>query len=403
MVAIKFNPSRGPSLGVEWELQLVDLNTRRLRQDAGEVLAAIRDLSESPRPKAMHELMQSQIEIVTEVCATAGEAVQDLASSIERIRQVVEPRGTGLACTGTHAISDWRDAVYAPVQRYTELVEEMQWLAWRIQTFGVHVHVGVRERDKVVPIVNALAAYLPHFLALTASSPYWGGQDTGLASSRAIVFGALPTAGPPHLLADWTEFEEYMDTLMRAGTIRSIKEVWWDIRPHPNFGTIEIRMFDGIPTLREVGMVTALSQCLVQQFDQQLDRGYKLPCPAAWVVRDNKWRATRHGMDAAVITDDRGRTAPVRDLLYELHRELVPTAERLGCADELAVMAEVLEHGNSAERQRAIVDEGGALEDVVDAALIELAEDRFVTSGRRAATTTTTSNGPDGAVDHAGT
>ncbi|MEV4457663.1 glutamate--cysteine ligase [Microbispora sp. NPDC004025] len=379
-MAIDFNPSRGATLGVEWELQLVDRHTRHLRQDAKEVLAAVPDLSEGQRPKAMHELMQSQIEIVTDVCHTVAEAVQDLKKSLGRLAEAVEPRGMGLACTGTHAISDWRDAVYAPSQRYVELVEEMQWLAWRIQTFGVHVHVGVKERDKVIPIVNALAAYLPHFLALTSSSPYWGGQDTGLASSRAIVFGSLPTAGPPHLLADWAEFEEYMDTLMRAGTIRSIKEVWWDIRPHPDFGTIEIRMFDGIPTPREVGMVTALSQCLVQQFDQQLDRGYKLPHPAAWVVRDNKWRATRYGLDADVITDDHGSTAPVRDVLYELQRELEPVAERLGCVDELAVVTEVLEQGSSSERQRAILADGGTLQDVVDATLVELAEDRFVTS-----------------------
>jgi carboxylate-amine ligase len=379
-VTIEFNPSRGATLGVEWELQLVDRHTRHLRQDAKDVLAAVPDLSEGQRPKAMHELMQSQIEIVTDVCHTVAEAVRDLKKSIGRLREVVEPQGMSLACTGTHAISDWRDAVYAPVQRYTELVEEMQWLAWRIQTFGVHVHVGVKERDRVIPIVNALAAYLPHFLALTSSSPYWGGQDTGLASSRAIVFGALPTAGPPHLLADWAEFEEYMDTLKRAGTIKSIKEVWWDIRPHPDFGTIEVRMFDGIPTPREVGMVTALCQSLVQQFDQQLDRGYKLPHPAAWVVRDNKWRATRHGLDADVITDDHGSTAPMRDVLYELQRELEPVAERLGCADELTVVSDVLEQGSSSERQRAILAGGGTLQDVVDATVIELAEDRFVTS-----------------------
>ncbi|GAA4578771.1 glutamate--cysteine ligase [Planotetraspora phitsanulokensis] len=379
-MAIEFNPSRGATLGVEWELQLVDRHTRQLRQDAKEVLAAVPELSEGRRPKAMHELMQSQIEIVTDVCNTAGEAVHDLKRSLQRLQEVVEPRGTGLACTGTHAISDWRDAVYAPVQRYAELVEEMQWLAWRIQTFGVHVHVGVTDREKVIPIVNALAAHLPHFLALTSSSPYWGGQDTGLSSSRAIVFGALPTAGPPHLLADWAEFEEYMSTLLRAGTIRSIKEVWWDIRPHPDFGTIEVRMFDGIPTPREVGMVVALSQCLVHQLDQQIDRGYKLPHPAAWVVRDNKWRATRYGLDADVITDDHGSTAPMRDVLYELQRELEPVAERLGCAEELAVMTDVLEQGSSCERQRAILADGGTLEDIVDATLIELAEDRFVTS-----------------------
>ncbi|MEU7691845.1 glutamate--cysteine ligase [Microbispora hainanensis] len=379
-MAIDFNPSRGATLGVEWELQLVDRLTRHLRQDAKEVLAAVPDLSEGQRPKAMHELMQSQVEIVTDVCHTVAEAVQDLKKSIGRLAETVEPRGIGLACTGTHAISDWRDAVYAPSQRYVELIEDLQWLAWRIQTFGVHVHVGVKERDKVIPIVNALAAYLPHFLALTSSSPFWGGQDTGLASSRAIVFGSLPTAGPPHLLADWAEFEEYMDTLLRAGTIRSIKEVWWDIRPHPDFGTIEIRMFDGIPTPREVGMVAALSQCLVQQFDQQLDRGYTLPHPAAWVVRDNKWRATRYGLDMDVITDDHGATAPMRDVLYELQRELEPVAERLGCADELAVVTEVLEQGSSSERQRAILADGGTLQDVVDATVIELAEDRFVTA-----------------------
>ncbi|GAA4193928.1 glutamate--cysteine ligase [Microbispora amethystogenes] len=379
-MTIEFNPSRGATLGVEWELQLVDTHTRHLRQDARDVLAAVPDLSEGQRPKAMHELMQSQVEIITDVCHTVAEAVQDLRKSIDRLAEVVEPRGMALACTGTHAISDWRDAVYAPNQRYVELVEEMQWLAWRIQTFGVHVHVGVRERDKVIPIVNALAAYLPHFLALTSSSPYWGGQDTGLASSRAIVFGSLPTAGPPHLLADWAEFEEYMDTLIKAGTIRSIKEVWWDIRPHPDFGTIEIRMFDGIPTPREVGMVAALSQCLVQQFDQQIDRGYTLPHPAPWVVRDNKWRATRYGLDADVITDDHGSTAPMRDVLYELQRELEPVAERLGCAEELAVVTDVLEQGSSSERQRAILADGGSLQDVVDATIIELAEDRFVTS-----------------------
>jgi carboxylate-amine ligase len=244
--------------------------------------------------------------------------------------------------------------------------------------------VGIRDGSKAIPIVNALAAYLPHFLALTASSPFWSGHDTGLASSRAVIFGGLPTSGPPQPLADWSEFEEYMDTLLRAGTIRSIKEVWWDIRPHPDFGTVEIRMFDGVPTLREIGMVAAISQCLVQQFDTQLDRGYRLPAPSAWVVRDNKWRATRYGLDATVITDDSGSTAPLRDELFELVHELEPVADRLGCAQELEVTSEVLNHGASYERQRALVANGGGLEDVVDALVTEFAEDRFVIPGEAA-------------------
>ena len=172
-----------------------------------------------------------------------------------------------------------------------------------------------------------------------------------------------------------------METLVRAGTIRSIKEVWWDIRPHPDFGTIEIRMFDGLPTLREVGMVAALSQCLVQLFDLQLDRGYTLPSPSAWVVRDNKWRATRYGLDATVITDETGTTAPLRDELYELLCELAPVASRLGCQDELSVAFEVLERGASYERQRAVYARTGDLVSVVDALVTEFADDTFVGQG----------------------
>ncbi|QXJ22129.1 glutamate--cysteine ligase [Actinomadura graeca] len=381
-MAIDFNPSNGATLGIEWELQLVDVETRHLRQDAREVLAALPVLAEGTGiPKIRHELMESTVEVVTDICHTVGEAKDDLSATLASLRSAAADRDLTLACTGTHPISDWRDAVMAPMGRYAQLIEQMQWLARRIQTFGVHVHVGITDGAKAIPIVNALSAYLPHFLALTASSPFWSGSDTGLASCRAVVFGQLPTAGPPHSLDDWAAFEDYMDTLLRAGTIRSIKEVWWDIRPHPDFGTIEIRMFDGIPTLREVGMATALCQSLVTLFDQQLDRGYTLPRPAAWVVRDNKWRATRYGLDAIVITDDTGNTAPLRDDLYELIRELEPVSDRLGCAEELKVAWEVLEHGAPYERQRAIRAEGGTLENIVDAAIVELAEDRFVTRG----------------------
>ena len=384
-MVIDWNPSRGATLGVEWELQLIDAKTRMLRQDAQEVLAALPELGDdSDQPKVRYELMQSTIELSTGICSTAAEAKDDLAATISQLQQVTSARDMMLTCAGTHPFSDWRDAKMAPVQRYAELVEQMQWLARRIQTFSVQVHVGLADGSRAIPIINALTRYLPHFLALTASSPFWNGEDTGLASSRSVVFGGLPTAGPPHRLADWSEFEEYMETLLRAGTIRSIKEVWWDIRPHPDFGTIEMRMCDGVPTLREIGMVTALSQCLVQLFSLQLDRGYQLPSPATWVVRDNKWRATRYGLDAIVITDDSGATAPMRDELYELVRELEPVADRLGCGGELAVVSEVLDQGASYERQRAVLADGGELTDVVDTLVTEFAEDRFLCPGEAA-------------------
>jgi len=381
-VAIDWNPSRGATLGVEWELQLIDARTRALRQEASEVLAALPELGEaSEQSKIRYELMQSTLEVATGICSTVAEAKQDLRTTIAQLQRVTDARDMMLTCAGTHPFSNWRDAKMAPVQRYAELVDQMQWLVRKIQLFSVQVHVGLADGSRAIPIINALARYLPHFLALTASSPFWNGEDTGLASCRTVVFGDLPTAGPPHRLSDWKEFEDYMETLLRAGTIRSIKEVWWDIRPHPDFGTIEIRTCDGVPTLREIGMVAALSQSLVQLFSQQLDRGYQLPSPATWVVRDNKWRATRYGLDAIVITDDSGATAPIRDELYELVRELEPVADRLGCGDELAVVSEVLERGASYERQRAVMADGGGLTEVVDALVTEFAEDRFLCPG----------------------
>lgn len=378
MVGIEFNSSNRATLGVEWEVLIVDSQSRHLRQEAERLLAELKDLSQAPvHPPLRHELMQCTIEVVTGICETVSEVKADLASTIGRLRQVTENNSATLLCAGTHPMDDWRDQTLAPVQRYGELIEELQWLARRAFTFGVHVHVGVRSAEKAIPIVNALANYMPHMLALTASSPYWNGHDTGLASSRSIVFGALPTAGPPPRLANWAEFESYMATLLRAGAINSIKEVWWDIRPHPDFGTIEVRVFDGIPTLREVGMATALTQCLVQLFDQQLDRGYSLPSPAPWVVKDNKWRATRYGLDARIITDDHGSTVPLRDDLYELLRELEPVARRLGCVEDLNVVSQLLAQGASYERQRAVVDQGGTLNDVVDVLTEEMRADAF--------------------------
>jgi glutamate---cysteine ligase / carboxylate-amine ligase len=381
-VAIAWTPSSGPTLGIEWEVQLIDAQTRMLRQDAGLVLAGLRGLQESgEHPKMRHELMQSTVEVVTGICGTVAEAKADLAMTIKELQRTAESHGIVLAGAGTHPLSDWRDAKMAPSQRYSELVEQLQWPARRLQTMATHVHIGLRDADRAMPIVNALATYLPHLLALTASSPYWSGIDTGLASCRSVVFGSLPNTGPPPGLPDWKSFEDYMDTQLRAGTIRTIKEVWWDVRPHPDFGTIETRIADAVPTLREIGMLAAIVQCLVQLFDAQLDRGYQLPSRSSWVIRDNKWRATRYGLDAIVITDDSGATAPLRDEVFELLRDLEPVAWRLGCVEELAVASEVLEYGASSERQRAAHAADTDLTSVVDALVTEFAEDRFVLRG----------------------
>jgi carboxylate-amine ligase len=292
---------------------------------------------------------------------------------VAEVAAAAERRGLGLMCAGTHPITDWQTQLISPKERYLQLVERMQWLARRLQIFGVHVHVGVRAPEKAMPVVNALCQYLPHLLALSASSPYWVGADTGLASARSKVFEGMPTAGLPYQLSGWPEFEEYMQTLITTHAIESVREVWWDIRPHPGFGTVELRICDGLPTLDEIGAVAALSQCLVEQFDSQLDRGYTLPTPANWVLRENKWRAARYGLDADIVVDEKGTVRPVRQAITDLVEDLEPTARRLGCEAELADVARVLEVGASYQRQRAVAAaHDGDLRAVVDSLLAEM-------------------------------
>jgi carboxylate-amine ligase len=368
-------------LGVEWELELVDLQTRELASAASDILAEITPTPGEEHPKAKHELLESTVEIITGICSTVAEAREDLAGTLKEVQDAAARRGLGVICSGTHPFSDWTEQQISPSPRYQLLVEQMQWLARRMQIFGVHVHVGVRSPDKAIPINNALMAYIPHFLSLSASSPYWVGTDTGLASARSKVFEGLPTAGLPYSLSGWDAFEDYMETLISSQTIQSIREVWWDIRPHPNFGTVELRICDGLPTLDEISVVAAMSQCLVESFDRQLDKGYTLPQPRMWLVRENKWRAARYGLDAEIVVDDKGNTVqPVREAILDLAEELAPIARKIGCEDELSQVEKLLDVGASYQRQRAVAARNdGDLKAVVDSLLEEMNEGIFTT------------------------
>jgi YbdK family carboxylate-amine ligase len=355
------------------ELEIVDHTTRELRSGATQVLKELGDgHPEGVHPKAKHELMESTIEILTGVCATVDEARRDLAGTIAAVRAHTEPWGMELMCSGSHPFTDWATQEISPNPRYYKLVDDMQWLARRLQIFGVHIHVGVRAPEKAIPMVNALTYYIPHFLSLSASSPYWMGRDTGLASCRSKVFEGLPTAGLPYQLSGWDEFEKFMGTLISARTIQTIREVWWDIRPHPGFGTVELRVCDGIPTLGEVAGVAALFQCLVEHLNGVIDRDGTLPTPREWIVRENKWRSARYGLEADIIVDEEGSLMPLRQALTELVSDLAPVADRLGCADSLQSVLAIAERGPSYVRQREVVAAGGSLTDVVDRLVDEL-------------------------------
>jgi carboxylate-amine ligase len=373
---IDFTSSQRTSLGVEWELELVDLDTRQLASESNAILAEISPEGDGEHPKAKHELLQSCVEVITGICQTVAEAKADLAETVAEVATAAKERNVGLMCTGTHPISDWADQQITDNERYLALIDRNQWMARQLQIFGVHVHCGIRAPEKAIPIVNALLGYLPHFLALSASSPYWIGSDTGLASYRSKIFEALPTAGLPYQLSGWDQFERYMEALLSSHAIESIREVWWDIRPHPGFGTVELRICDGLPSLTEIGCVAALSQCLVERFDRQLDNGYTLPQPLPWLVRENKWRAARYGLEAEIVIDNSGNVRPVKEAISDLVEDLLPIARRLDCAAELETIPKLFERGASYQRQRAVAAaNGGDLIPVVDSLLAEMRDD----------------------------
>lgn len=375
---IEFKSSPGPSLGIEVELELIDVRTGQLASAASDILREIgAGHPGGEHPKAKHELFECCIEIITGVCTTVEEARADLQETLAEVRAAAAARGLTVICSGSHPFSLWGEQRISPNERYDRLVDEMQWMARRMQIFGVHVHVGVRSPEKVVAIANALATYIPHFLALSASSPYWEGHDTGLASSRSKIFEGLPTAGLPAPMETWADFEQYMTTLVSAGAISTVREVWWDIRPHPDFGTVELRMCDGLPTLREVTAVAALAQSLVAHLDDLHDQDLTPGRQRDWVLRENKWRAGRHGLEASFIVDDEGALQPAREAICELVATVEPAAQRLGCGEQLALVHEVLEAGPSYQRQRRVSDGGTNLWAVVDQLARELSSDEI--------------------------
>ena len=227
-----------------------------------------------------------------------------------------------LLCAGSHPFAQWYEQSVTDKTRYHKLIERTQWWGRNMMIWGIHVHVGVDDVNKVFPIINALAVYLPHLQALSASSPFWAGERTGYASNRSLVFQQLPTAGLPWPLQDWSEFEGYLDDMVRTGVMADASEVRWDIRPAPRWGTIEVRACDGMSTLPELAAVASLVQVLVEHFSRELDEGRELPEIQPWFVRENKWRAARYGLDARIIVDSDGTQLPVREHLRTTMEEL---------------------------------------------------------------------------------
>lgn len=360
--AIGFTRNDHPTLGVEVELQLVDKESLALTSTCAEILSRV------PKELAMRfkpELIQSCLEINTEVCRDVAEVRTDLQAKLSLGEKIAAQVDTRFHWAGTHPFSSWQDQRITHDERYEGLVVLLQDTARRLNTFGLHVHVGVESGDKAVMICERLMNHLPTLLALSANSPFWSGRATGLASQRIKIMDNLPTAGLPPLMRNWSEYVWLVNHLLDTGFINTIREIWWDIRPHHNFGTVEVRVCDMPGNLDDVLSLAALVQSLVKALSDEIDNGaYQHDCHPM-MVRQNKWRACRYGTRAMLVNSYTYEVQSVSDTVRRLIERLRPTADSLGCLAQLEKCQAIADRPDWGARQRMILSDTGDPREIV--------------------------------------
>ena len=361
---IDFNGSEGYTLGVEEELCIVDATSGELVPRIEEVMSRLPDgLSES----VSYELFQSVLEIKSPVCSTVGELEESLKGLRNRVGSWTAACGASLACAGTHPFSRYVDQKITDQRRYKHVIETLRWVAEREVIFGQHVHVSVPGPEEAIIAHNRLSEQAPLLLALSANSPFWQGRETGFESTRVKIFETFPRAGLPPAFGSYREFEEYVELMVEAGAMDDYTFCWWDVRPHPNIGTIELRVLDAQTSLAAASALTALTQCIVVR--SLGEDGPLLPY-ARELALENKWRAARYGMDASFYDLSRRENVPAREAARALVEELRPVAQDLGCETELLEVLEIVDGGTGSQIQRRVYEQNGDLLDVV-AYLIE--------------------------------
>ena len=351
------------TLGIEEEFQIVDPVTRELRSHVSEILDEGRMLlGEQIKP----EMIQSQIEVGTGVCKNIQEARADITNLRSIISSLAAKNNLKIAAASTHPISRWQDQKIFDDDRYELLVQELQTVARSLLIFGVHVHVGVADRERQIHIMNASRYFLPHVLALSTSSPFWMGHNTGLKSYRSEIFKQFPRTDIPDHLDSYPGFERYVDLLIKTGCINDGKKIWWDCRPHPFFPTLEFRICD-IPTrVDDTIAIAALFQAIVAKLYKLIDKNLGFRLYRRMLIQENKWRAVRYGLDGKMIDFGKQKEVPVRDLILELLDFVDDVLDPLGSRKEVEHIHTILQRGTSADEQLRVYRETNDLKAVVD-------------------------------------
>lgn len=356
-----FQPSEFLTLGVEVEVQLLDLNTLDLAPVSPRLLSALGH-SDVFKP----EFYSTMLEMCSGVCRTVDQAERDLTDACGRLLEEADRQSVGIAGIGTHPFAGLgQEAHLYPDRRYRRLLKKNQWIGLNKNLFGLHVHLGMQSGEQAIELLNAARPYLAYLLGLSASSPFWHGQDSGLATARATVFESQPISGPAPALKDWNDYLNLTRRLLRSGAIGSLKDLHWDIRPCPHFGTLELRICDGQAHLSDTMALVAVVQCLFAWLEQRRQRGDGPQIGSEWRMRENKWRAIRWGLDAEMIVDEHGTVACLGHELHRLFHEWEDIAQNLGCAQHLHRAHLILERGNSTKRQREIYRRTRSLSQVV--------------------------------------
>jgi glutamate---cysteine ligase / carboxylate-amine ligase len=376
----KFGDSPPFTLGIEEEYMLLDPQSFDLVQHVDTVLTAVEngEFTERIGP----ELMQSVVEISTPVCRTAGDVDAELRRLRSYVTEIARGQDLRVGSAGTHPFSLFERQRITARDRYRNLVDQLQYVARRELIFGLHIHVAVDGPEKAIHVTSALLLHLSELLALSANSPFWRGEATGLSSSRQMVFAAFPRSGPPPRFRDYADYAEVVGQLEKTGCIADYTHIWWDIRLHPRFGTIEVRVMDAISRVEDTTALAAYVQGLVKLYSDRYESGGELPSYHRILTTENKWLAARYGLEAPVmdlVTGRRNRV-PVAQLVRRALREIEPHARELGSERELEGVRDILDRGNGADRQlrvfnanRDIVEVVSEIADATEAALVPAA------------------------------
>ncbi len=357
------------TIGIEEEYQTIDPETRDLRSHIdSEIIAKGKMLLKEAVKAEMH---QSVVEVGTGVCRNIKDAAKELKALRSQIVHLAKQNGLRLAASGTHPFADWRKQDIYPDERYYTIVQDLKMVARANLIFGLHVHIGVEDRETQIQLMNASRYFLPHILALSTNSPFWQGMDTGLKSYRGKVFDKFPRTNIPDYFPSWGEYESFVNILVKTNCIDNAKKIWWDIRPHPNFPTLEFRICDVPMRADETIAIAALIQATIAKLYKLLAENQSFRLYRRALIMENKWRASRYGIEGKIIDFGKQIEVPVRDLIYEYLHFVDDVVDELGSRQEINYIHRILENGTGADRQLRIFQETGDLTKIVDYIIYE--------------------------------